>query len=152
TGPAATGTAPTGRTLFALAFAGMLVAVQQTLVLPMLPLLIAGFGAPITDVTWVFTASLLAGSVATPLLTRFGDMYGKKGMLLLALARLRAGSAICAASGLLVVLSAGRAVQRVSSARVPLASGMIRDPFPRERVTTAIGVLSATMGAGGSAG
>ena len=35
--------------------------------------------------TWVFTASLLAGAVATPLLTRFGDMYGKKRMILLAL-------------------------------------------------------------------
>lgn len=152
TGPAATGTAPTGRTLFALAFAGMLVAVQQTLVLPMLPQLIAGFGAPITDVTWVFTASLLAGAVATPLLTRFGDMYGKKRMILLALALLLTGSVICAASGSLVVLIAGRAVQGVSSALIPLAIGMIRDTFPRERVTTAIGVLSATMGAGGSAG
>ena len=43
-------------------------------------------------------------------------------------------------------------MQGVSSALIPLAIGMIRDTFPRERVTTAIGVLSATMGAGGSAG
>ncbi|TDB93248.1 MFS transporter [Actinomadura sp. 7K534] len=142
----------TGRTLLALAFAGMTVAVQQTLVLPMLPQLMHIFDAPITDVTWVFTASLLAGAVATPLLTRFGDMYGKKRMLLLSLSLLGAGSVLCALSGSLLVLIAGRALQGVSTALIPLAIGMIRDTFPPERVTTAIGVVSATMGAGGSAG
>ncbi|MFG2090008.1 MULTISPECIES: MFS transporter [unclassified Spirillospora] len=142
----------TGLTLVALAFAGMSVAVQQTLVLPMLPQLMDRFDAPITDVTWVFTASLLAGAVATPLLTRFGDMYGKKRMILLALALLLAGSVICALSGSLIVLIAGRALQGVSASMIPLAIGMIRDTFPRERITTAIGVVSATMGAGGSAG
>ena len=142
----------TGRTLLALAFAGMAVAVQQTLVLPLLPQLMIRFDAPITDVTWVFTASLLAGAVATPLLTRFGDMYGKKRMILLALGLLLAGSVVCAVSGSLVTLIAGRALQGVSSSMIPLAIGMIRDTFPREKVTTAIGVVSATMGAGGSAG
>lgn len=142
----------TGRTLIALAFAGMAVAVQQTLVLPLLPQFMRVFDAPITDVTWVFTASLLAGAVATPLLTRFGDMYGKKRMIMLGLGLLLAGSVICALSGSLAVLIAGRALQGVSASMVPLAIGMIRDTFPRERITTAIGVVSATMGAGGSAG
>ncbi len=33
---------------------------------------------------------------------------------------------------------------------IPLAIGMIRDAFPRERITTAIGIVSATMGVGGT--
>ncbi|WP_131739463.1 MFS transporter [Actinomadura roseirufa] len=142
----------TGLTLLALAVAGMVVSVQQTLVIPLLPQLMHRFDASVTAVTWVFTASLLAGAVATPLLTRFGDMYGKKRMILLALVLLLAGSVICALSGSLPVLIAGRALQGVSSAMIPLAIGMIRDTFPRERVTTAIGVVSATMGVGGSIG
>jgi MFS family permease len=142
----------TGLTLLALAAAGMVVSVQQTLVLPLLPQLMHRFDAPITAVTWVFTASLLAGAVATPLLTRFGDMYGKKRMVLLALALLLAGSVLCAVSGSLPVLIAGRALQGVSASLIPLAIGMIRDAFPAERVTTAIGIVSATMGVGGSAG
>ncbi|WP_433461492.1 MFS transporter [Spirillospora sp. CA-128828] len=143
---------PTGPTLLALAAAGMVVSVQQTLVLPLLPQLMDRFDASITDVTWVFTASLLAGAVATPLLTRFGDMYGKKRMILLALVLLLTGSVVCAVSGSLPVLIAGRALQGVSSALIPLAIGMIRDTFPPARVTTAIGIVSATMGVGGSAG
>ncbi len=152
TGPLPAGPARTGRILLALAAAGMVVSVQQTLVLPLLPQFMVRFDAPITDVTWVFTASLLTGAVATPLLTRFGDMYGKKRMILLALVLLLAGSVVCAVSSSLPVLIAGRALQGVSSSMIPLAIGMIRDAFPRERITTAIGVVSATMGVGGSAG
>ncbi|QFG19941.1 MFS transporter [Actinomadura sp. WMMB 499] len=139
-------------TLLALAAAGMVVSVQQTLVIPLLPRLMGIFDASVTSVTWVFTASLLAGAVATPLLTRFGDMYGKKRMIVLALVLLIIGSVLCAASGTLGTLIAGRALQGVSSAMVPLAIGMIRDTFPRDRITTAIGVVSATMGVGGGIG
>jgi MFS family permease len=73
-------------------------------------------------------------------------------MIMLALVLLVAGSVVCAASGSLPVLIAGRALQGVSSSMIPLAIGMIRDAFPRERITTAIGIVSATMGVGGSAG
>ncbi|GAA4227076.1 MFS transporter [Actinomadura meridiana] len=152
TGVPPAGSVRTGPILLALAAAGMVVSVQQTLVLPLLPQLMRTFHAPVTDVTWVFTASLLAGAVATPLLTRFGDMFGKKRMILLALGMLLVGSVICAVAGSLGVLIVGRAVQGVSTALIPLAIGMIRDSFPRERVITAIGVVSATMGVGGSAG
>ncbi|GAA2452855.1 MFS transporter [Actinomadura vinacea] len=144
--------APGALTLVALATAGLIVSVQQSLVIPLLPSLMTRFDASMTAVTWVFTASLLAGAVATPLLTRFGDMYGKKRMILLCLGALAAGSVVCALSGTLAVLVAGRALQGVSVAMIPLAIGTIRDAFPAERVTTAIGVLSATMGVGGTIG
>ncbi|MFB4318611.1 MFS transporter [Actinomadura sp. 21ATH] len=142
----------TAMILVALATAGLVVSVQQTLVIPLLPRLMETFHVSVTAVTWVFTASLLAGAVATPLLSRFGDMYGKKRMILLAIGTLAAGSVVCALSGSLGVLIAGRALQGVSVALIPLAIGTIRDAFPAHRVTTAIGVISATMGVGGTIG
>ncbi|MEU5880750.1 MFS transporter [Spirillospora sp. NPDC047279] len=151
TGRAAKAAHP-GLTLLALSVAGAVVSVQQTLVIPLLPRLMTLFDASVTSVTWVFTASLLAGAVATPLLSRFGDMYGKKRMILVAMSLLVAGSVVCAMSGSLGVLIAGRALQGTSSALIPLAIGMIRDTFPRERVTSAIGIVSATMGVGGTIG
>jgi MFS family permease len=141
-----------GLTLLALAVAGMVVSVQQTLVIPLLPGLMRHFGTSVGSVTWVFTASLLAGAVATPLLARLGDMYGKKNLILVTMCLLLAGSVVCALSGSLVVLVAGRALQGTSSALIPLAIGMIRDTFPREKVTSGIGIVSATMGVGGSMG
>lgn len=139
-------------TLLALSTAGMVVSVQQTVVIPLLPRLMVTLGVPVAEVTWVFTASLLAGAVATPLLSRLGDMYGKKRMILFTVGLLVVGSVICALSGSLAVLIAGRALQGASAALIPLAIGMIRDSFPGTRVMTAIGVVSATMGVGGNLG
>lgn len=85
-------------TLVALAVAGMVVSIQQTLVIPLLPRLIAHFHTSVGAGIWVFTASLLAGAVATPLLSRMGDMYGKKRLILLTMTLLLAGSLICAQS------------------------------------------------------
>jgi MFS family permease len=149
TGRAAT---HTRLTLLALSVSGMVVSVQQTLVLPLLPQLMRHFNASVGAVTWVFTASLLAGAVATPLLSRLGDMYGKKNLTLVTMVLLLAGSVVCALSDSLGTLIAGRALQGTSSALIPLAIGMIRDSFPREKVTAGIGIVSATMGVGGSMG
>jgi MFS family permease len=142
----------TGLTLLALSVSGMVVSVQQTLVLPLLPQLMRHFSASVGTITWVFTASLLAGAVATPLLSRLGDMYGKKNLILVTMVLLLAGSVVCAVSDGLGTLIAGRTLQGTSSALIPLAIGMIRDSFPREKVTSGIGIVSATMGVGGAAG
>lgn len=141
-----------GLTLLALASAGLVVSLQQTLVLPLLPQLMQTFDISVAAVSWVFTATLLAGAVATPLLSRFGDMYGKKKMISVTMTLLVVGSAICAIADSLALLIVGRALQGTSAAVIPLAIGMIRDSYPRERVTTAIGVVSATLGVGGAVG
>jgi predicted MFS family arabinose efflux permease len=139
-------------TLPALAIAGMVVSVMQTVVLPLLPRLATAFHASVASVTWVLTTTLLAGAVATPVLSRLGDMYGKKKMIVLAMVLLVAGSLVCVAAGSLGVLIAGRTLQGVSAAVIPLAIGTIRDVVPRERVMTAIGIVSATLAAGSAAG
>jgi predicted MFS family arabinose efflux permease len=95
-----------GLTLLALATAGLVVSVMQTLVLPLLPSLVVAFHTSVAAVTWVFTATLLAGAVATPLLSRLGAMYGKKPMLIVAMVLLVAGSVVCALTDSLGVLIA----------------------------------------------
>src|ERR1700733_5017728 len=141
-----------GLALLGLAICALVASLVQTLVLPLLPEFERAFHTSVSTVTWIFTATLLAGAVATPLLSRFGDMYGKKKMILIAMVLLVIGSVVCAISGSLAVLVVGRALQGVSSAMIPLAIGVIRDTFPRERITTAIGIVSATLGIGGGLG
>lgn len=139
-------------TMLALVAAGLAVSMQQTLVLPLLPRLMQTFHTSLSAVTWVFIAALLAGAVATPVLSRFGDMYGKKMMMIVTVGLLAAGSVVCALSTTLSVLIAGRALQGASAALIPLAIATIRDTFPRRRITTAIGVVSATLGVGSTVG
>jgi MFS family permease len=150
--PAARRTSTPALTLLALGSAGLVISLQQTLVLPLLPRLQQTFDTSVTAVSWVFTATLLAGAVATPLLSRFGDMYGKKRMITVTMALLVAGSVVCALSDSLGMLITGRALQGTAAAVIPLGIGIIRDTFPRERIMSAIGIVSATMGVGGSAG
>jgi EmrB/QacA subfamily drug resistance transporter len=143
---------PTTRTLLPLAGAALAYSLAQTMVIPALPELQAEFHADPADATWLLTAFLLTSSVATPLLGRLGDMHGKERWLLLSLAIFGVGSLIAAVGGSLAVLITGRAVQGAGGAIFPLAIGIIRDEFPRERVAPAIGTVSAMFGIGGGTG
>ncbi|MFE0145567.1 MFS transporter [Nonomuraea sp. NPDC059007] len=135
-----------------LAFAASVAAVQNTAVVPLLPILQRELNASLTAVSWTLTISLLVSAVATPLLSRFGDMYGKRRVILGALALLIIGSIIAAVATTLPWLIVGRVLQGFVAALVPLAIGVVRDVLPRNQLATGIGVLSATMGFGAGGG
>jgi EmrB/QacA subfamily drug resistance transporter len=102
--------------------------------------------------SWVLTSYLLSASVATPILGRLGDMFGKERMLLVALALLSVGTLMSALATALPLMLAGRIVQGAAGGIFPLAFGIIRDEFPPRRVAGAIGLMSALLGVGGGAG
>jgi EmrB/QacA subfamily drug resistance transporter len=141
-----------GLTLAVLAVAGLSFALLQTMVAPALPAIQREYGASTTAVTWVLTVYLLSASIATPVLGRLGDMFGKERLLVVVLLVLAAGTLVSALSNTLELLIAGRAIQGAGGAIFPLAFGIIRDEFPRERVGAGIGLISATFGIGGGAG
>jgi len=141
-----------GVTLAVLAIAALSYALMQTMVAPALPEIQRELGTSATTVTWVLTVYLLTASVATPILGRLGDMFGKERMLVVVLCVFALGSVVAALSHSIGLLVAGRAVQGAGGAVFPLAFGIIRDEFPRERVATGIGLISATFGVGGGAG
>ncbi len=142
-----------GITLAVLAVAGLSFALLQTMVAPALPAIQARVRrVDVRAVTWVLTIYLLTASIFTPVLGRMGDMFGKERLLVIVLLVLGAGTLIAALSTSLGMLIAGRAVQGAGGAIFPLAFGIIRDEFPRERVGSGIGLISATFGIGGGAG
>ena len=134
-----------GVTLAVLTTAALAFALSQTLVAPALPQIQEDLNTSTTSVTWVLTVYLLSASIATPILGRFGDMYGKDRVLVAVLVVFGIGSIVSALSSSIAVLVAGRAIQGVGGAIFPLAFGIIRDEFPREKVATGIGLISATV-------
>jgi MFS family permease len=100
------------------------------------------------DTTWVLTAYVLSGGVATPIAGRLGDMYGKKRTLVWLLVVVAIGTLVCALSSSLAPMVVGRLISGVASGVFPLAYGIVRDEFPRDRVATAIGVISVSVGVG----
>ncbi|WP_433559358.1 MFS transporter [Pseudonocardia xinjiangensis] len=134
----------------ALAFVGVVVAVMQTLPVPLMKDLPQLLDTEASNATWVITATLLAGAVATPILGRLGDLYGKRRMLVLGLAVMVVGALVSALTSDLPTMVAGRALQGVAMGAVPLGIGLIRDTLPREQAGPAMALVSSSMGIGGS--
>jgi EmrB/QacA subfamily drug resistance transporter len=139
-------------TLAVLALGGTAFALLQSLVAPALPEIQHSLHTSESGVTWVLTAFLLSASVATPLVGRIGDIHGKEHVLVASLAALALGTVISGLATSLPLMIAGRVVQGIGGAIFPLAFGIIRDEFPRERVAGGLGLMSAIIGIGGGAG
>ena len=135
-----------------LAMAGIVVSLQQTIVIPLVPQFPQLLDADPADTTWVVTATLLASAVATPVVGRLADMFGKRRMLLICLCTLVVGSAIGGLSDSLVPLVAGRALQGLAAGVVPLGISLMRDQLPAERLGSATALMSASLGVGGALG
>ena len=142
-------TAPIMATLL---LAGLAFALAQTVVAPALPAIARGYDTTLGTATWVLTGFLLTASVATPIVGKLGDLYGKGRVLALVLVTFAVGSVICGLAQSIGVVISGRLLQGVGGGVFPLAFGIIRDTFPRERVGLGIGVLSAMFGIGGGIG
>ncbi|MHA4818379.1 MFS transporter [Streptomyces aculeolatus] len=139
-------------TIPSLAFGGILMAVMQTVVVPLLPDLPRLTGASAGTVSWTVTATLLAGAVLTPVLGRAGDMYGKKRVLISALTLMTVGSVMCALSSDITVIITARALQGAAAAVVPLSISILRDELPPERRGSAVAMMSSTVGIGAALG
>src|SRR5712691_3272736 len=122
------------------------------MVVPALPTLQRELHTTTTWVTWVLTVFLLVASVATPLLGKLGDQYGKERMLAIALTIFLVGCIGCTGAWNIWSLIAFRAISGAGAAVFPLSFGIIRDEFPREKVGVAIGLVSAVFGIGGGFG
>jgi predicted MFS family arabinose efflux permease len=152
--PAAPATKAARSPLFVavLALAGITASLQQTVIVPLVPQLPRLLDASAADTAWAITATLLAGCVATPVVGRLADMFGKRLLLLCCLAVLIVGSVVSALSTDLVQLIVGRSLQGLATGIVPVGISLMRDLLPRERVGSATALMSASLGVGGALG
>jgi MFS family permease len=135
-----------------LALSGTVVSLMQTLVVPLLPDFPRILGVTADDASWLVTATLLSSAVATPIVSRSADMYGKRKMMLVCLAIMVAGSVIAAVGGSFLWLIVGRALQGFSSALIPVGISIMRDELPKEKMGSAVALMSATLGIGSAMG
>ncbi|CAB4846203.1 MAG: MFS transporter [Actinobacteria bacterium] len=141
---------PTARAVvLVLAYCGGLVSLTQSVALPLLHDLPDLLHASVGDVSWVSTAALLGGAVANPVLGKLGDMYGKRSVMLGALAALLVGSVIAAVSPSVWPLVIGRALQGVSIAVLPISMALAKDLLAPQKVIGAVAMISAMLGIGG---
>ena len=146
---------PTGRAggvVATLAFAGITAAITQTLVTPLLADLPQILQTSSSNAAWVITATLVVGAVCVPVFGRLGDLVGKRRMLLFCSGPLFLGSVVCALSSSVVPMIVGRCLQGMGMGMVPLGIALLRDVVPADRLSSAIALVSASMGIGGGLG
>ena len=135
-----------------LLLAGVSFALSQTLVIPALPEIARDVNASPAAASWILSGFLLSASIATPIVGKLGDVYGKGRVLTLVLLLFSLGGVVCALAPSIGVLIAGRVIQGVAGGVFPLAFGIIRDTFPRERMASGLGLVSAIIGIGAGIG
>lgn len=135
-----------------LASSGVLVALIQTMIVPLLPQFPTIMNVSTATATWLVTATLVAGAVSAPVLGRLGDMYGKRLVLIVALGLIVAGSALGALAPNIAVLIVGRTLQGTSFGVIALGMSLMRDVLPIGRVGAGVGLMSSSLGVGGALG
>lgn len=135
-----------------LSAAGIGVSLMQTLIVPLIPELPSLLQTSPSNASWVVTATLLTAAVATPVFGRLGDMYGAQPMLIACAVLLTAGSLLAAVTDSLLPLIIGRALQGFGIPIIPLGISVLRACVPPERVGSAMGLMSSSLGVGGALG
>ncbi|EKX67445.1 MFS transporter [Streptomyces ipomoeae] len=141
-----------GGVITTLALAGIVAAIMQTLVTPLLTELPTILDTSASNASWVITATLLTGAVFGPIGGRLGDLHGKRRMLLVCCVPLVTGSVVCALSSSVVPMIAGRGLQGIGMGVVPLGISLLRDVMAPEKLSGSIALVSASMGIGAGLG
>jgi EmrB/QacA subfamily drug resistance transporter len=117
-----------------LALAMFLGALNQTIVATALPTIGRAFD-DFENLSWIVIAYLLTSTLVAPLYGKLSDIYGRRGMMLVALGVFMAGSAASAAAPSMLLLILARGLQGIGGGGiVPLAQSIIADAVPpRER-------------------
>lgn len=120
----------------------------ETMLIPAIPDLVREFNVSYSMSSWILTAYLIPGAVMTPIAGKLSDIYGKKKILLIILAIYIAGISIAGFSSNIYFLFAARAIQGIGMAMFVIAFGIIRDQFPREKISIGQGVISSMFASG----
>ncbi len=145
-----------GLSLAAVSAGVFLAALDQTMVVTILPSILRDLRIPVTrldDAAWIITGYLLGYTVAMPLFGRIADVRGRRLLYLISLAIFGVGSVLCVLAPDLRTLVAARVVQAAGGgALVPIAMAVAAYLYPPQRLAFSLGVIGASAEAGGVLG
>jgi len=134
------------RVTLALLVAMMVTAIEQLVVSPAMPTIIAELNG--FDIyPWVISAFLLAATVSTPIYGKLADLFGRKRVLLFGLTLFSLGSILSGTSQSMGQLIAMRTIQGLGAGAVgPIVLTMLGDLFTLKERAQVQGLFSAVWG------
>lgn len=131
-----------------LLFLGGVVSVVSSLGAPLIPSLARDLGVSVSSAQWALTATLVVAAVSSPLIGRLGDGRHRKRVIVAAQTGVVIGGALAATASSLGLLIAGRALQGLGLALMPLTMAAAREHLAPERAGRTIAALSVVGAAG----
>ena len=120
----------------------------ETMLIPAIPDLIKDFDVSYSMSSWILTAYLIAGAVMTPIAGKLSDIYGRKKILLIIMVIYTIGVSMAGFALDIYFMIFARAIQGIGMSMFPIAFGMIRDQFPREKISIGQGVITSMFASG----
>jgi MFS family permease len=139
-------------TLAILSLIGLIIVYGETMIIPAIPDLVKDFNIPYNTTAWILTAYLIAGAVATPIVGKLSDIYGKKKILLIVVIIYTAGTSFGIISNDISTMIIARTIQGIGMSVFPIAFTIIREKFPENKLSIAQGILTSIFAAGGVIG
>jgi MFS family permease len=124
----------------------------ETMLLPAIPDIIKDFNISYNTSSWILSAYLIAGAVATPIASKISDIYGRKKMVIIIMLFYILGITIGGLSPNIYFLITARVLQGIGIAMFPIAFSIIRDQFPKEKLAIAMGGFTSMSAAGSVVG
>ncbi|MDG4862187.1 MDR family MFS transporter [Streptomyces sp. T-3] len=124
----------------------LLAALDQTIVGTALPTIVADLGGG-AHMSWVVTAYLLAETVSTVLVGKFGDLFGRKVIFQVSAIVFIVGSFLCGLAGNMLMLIAFRGIQGIGAGGLMVtAMALIADVIPLRERGKYQGAIGAVFG------
>ena len=135
-----------------LAMLSTVTALLQTMVVPVLAKMSHDLEVSNAAIGWVVTINLLAAAVLTPVLSKSGDLHGRRRVLLVVVGAVAIGSLVAATTSDYWILLAARIVQGASFCLFPLSVGILRTHLPLSRLSLGMSCLTGAISVGAGAG
>lgn len=132
-----------GPITFAVMLAALMQVLDMTITNVALPHMEGSFSTNLDSIKWVLTSYIVTSAMATPLMGWLAERYGRRNILLVAIASFAFFSFMVGASTTLPEIVLMRVFQGVAGAAFsPLAQAILLDTYPRERHGTAMAIFA----------
>ncbi len=137
--------------IVALFIAEMTVTFEGAMIYAALPTLNSVFGDPVKAGA-LLTSHMLIAAATAPVAGRYGDITGRKRVIVALLVFALLGTLLSALTSNFALILVGRALQGLSAAVLPLSIGVIRQTWSAGRVALGVGLLTTSQGVGAALG
>ncbi len=139
--------------LFAMSLGVFMGLLDVTVVNVALPTMQKAFNEPFTQLQWVLNAYTLVFAVTLLIVSKMGDMYGRKKIFLASLILFVIASVVNGFAPSLLILDIGRGVQAVGGAgMMSLSMALVASNFDGKQRGLALGILGSVIGLSSASG